>query len=208
MADLAEIERLEYLAIDLLAKAMPPASRRNLTAALDSLRATKRKMLAANPSVLRKLHTDPAPKDAPNAPMPMADGSLGSSVEEKLFRAPSELAGMSIHTCRGQIQVPPHGVVHTNAAHEDLHRELKGRGFRELHAIDAVGKNSTAAVHMFRHDRLPLIGENDDFFRALHRRADVTPAEQRFEQLDGPGPAPTYCRSASEFRQSYFGERS
>jgi len=157
---------------------------------------------------LRKIYPDPALKDKPNAPQPMADGSLGSGVEEKLFRAPAALAGMSIHTCRGQIMIPPHGVIHTNAAHEDLHRELRGRGFREMKALDRFGKavDGSDLAAMFRRDRLQLIGQNDDFFRGLHRRGSQVPSEQRIVQYDGPGPRPTYSTSAAEFRRRFFGE--
>jgi hypothetical protein len=73
MLDLTRLENLEFRAVELLAKAMPAASRQKLSAALDSLRATKRRLLARNPSVLRKLRADPAPQDKPNAPMPDAE---------------------------------------------------------------------------------------------------------------------------------------
>lgn len=207
MTTLSEIENLEFRCIDLLTKAMPAASRRKLSAALDSLRATKRKMLAANPSVLRKLHTGPAPKDKPNALHP--DATLGSAVEPKVFRAPAELCGMTIHTVAGMIAVPNHGVVETHPDHAELHQELRGRGFRELHGVDRCGKSAVGdPVRMFRPDALRVIGSDDGFLAALYRRADVVPGEQRTEHCDGPGPAPQYCATAADFRRQYFGNKS
>jgi hypothetical protein len=110
---------------------------------------------------MRKLHTGAAPQDAPTAPMPtMADGPIDPGVQEKLFRAPPELTDMSIVTCRGVMRIPPSAVVHTNAAHEDLHRELRGRGFKEMAAIDRAGKTSdgTDVTHLFSRDLLRPIG--------------------------------------------------
>ena len=160
---------------------------------------------------MKKLNTGSAAQDAPNAPMPMADGSLGSGVEEKLFRAPAELAGMSIVSCRGVIQIPQHGVVHTNASHEDLHRELRGRGFKEMRAIDRAGKTSDGSdiTHLFSRDLLrPIGGPGADLLQALANRAvkaATGPLERRTESDGGPGPTLTYCRSLQEFHKRYFG---
>jgi|HubBroStandDraft_6_1064221.scaffolds.fasta_scaffold478786_1 hypothetical protein len=136
---------------------------------------------------MKKLHTGPAPQDKPNAPMPMADGSLGQGVEEKLFRAPAELVGMSIHTCRSQVEIPPHGVVHTNAEHEDLHAELRGRGFREMKALDRTGKavDGSDVTHLFDRSLLRRIGGADgDVMQGLAARAAkaaTAPLERRVD---------------------------
>ena len=92
--------------------------------------------------------------------MPMADGIIGSGVEEKLFRARVELAGMSIVSCRGVIHISQHGVVHTYVSHEDLHLELRGRGFKEMRAIDLAFKTSDVSYIklLFSRDLLRPIG--------------------------------------------------
>jgi hypothetical protein len=124
-----------------------------------------------------------------------------------MFRAPSELCGLTIHTLAGMIAVPAHGVVETHPDHTALHQELRGRGFRELHAVDRTGKTSVAAVQMFQPDRLALIGADDGFLSAMHRRADAVPGETRRENFDGPQPAATHCNSLKEFRRRYFGDQ-
>jgi hypothetical protein len=204
MLDLTRLENLEFRAVELLAKAMPAASRQKLSAALDSLRATKRRLLARNPSVLRKLRADPAPQDKPNAPMPDAELKPATRIFHN-----AAMAGMRLLHGARKFDVSPAG--HCEIAAGDHHGAalLRSRHFVELVQTDRFGKSATVdLVQMFRPSRLPLIGENDDFFRAMHRRADQAPAELRLENLDGPGPAPTHCRSAAEFRRSYFGERS
>ena len=112
---------------------------------------------------------------------------------------------MTIHTVAGMIRVPDHGVIEVHPDHTELHAELRGRGFRQLHGVDAFGKASTAAVAMFRPDRLTVIGADEGFLRAMHRRADTALAEKRIENFDGPQPAPTYW-SAAEFRKRFFGQ--
>lgn len=124
--------------------------------------------------VLGKLQPWPAAKDWPNSLNPdqsLADGvrdvdeaeaypSPVKGVETKTFRMPRELCNMSIHTCRGQINVPAHGVIHTAASHEDLHAELRGRGAKEMRPLNEMGKAADGAdpVSAFRPDRLrPIV---------------------------------------------------
>ena len=216
MTSLSDVETLEFRIIDVRSRpSCTAADAAVLDAMLEKVRGLKREYLSRYPNVLRKgaakLHTGPAPQDAPNAPMPMADGSLGSGIEEKLFRAPAELTDMSIITCRGVMQIPPHGVVHTNADHEDLHRELRGRGFREIKALDRTGKalDGTDVTHLFDRSFLRPIGApGGDLLQALANRATkaaIGPLERRLEPDGGPGPALTYCRSLEEFHRRYLG---
>jgi hypothetical protein len=215
MTSLSDVETLEYRIIDVRSRpSCTPTDAAVLDAMLEKVRGLKREYLSRHPEVLRKgaakLHTGPAPQDKPNAPMPMADGSLGQGVEEKLFRAPAGLTDMSIVTCRGVMQIPPHGVVHTNAAHEDLHAELRGRRFKEMKALDRTGKTSDCSdiSYLFSRDLLrPIGGADGDVMRGLSARAAkaaTAPLERRIE-ADNRGPALDHCRSLEEFHRRYFG---
>ena len=166
---LAEIERLEYTAVDEMAR--PSCGRRRFSAlsdALTKLRILKAQYLADHPNILRKSQSEGSyeqfkrdlaaaklsrelpQQSRPNAPMP--DSGL-PSVESRAFRSPKELEGMRIHTVGGYIDVPSHGTVHIAAppdGHDEdkcdcvncsMARELKGRGFREMRA-----RKSAAAV--------------------------------------------------------------
>ena len=111
--------------------------RKSRAETLAKVRALKKQYLSEHPGVLRKISREPAAKDRPNAAQPTPNGSNG--IDERVFRAPGELHGLSVYTCRGQIIIPDHGIIHINAAHEDLATELKGRNFREMRQIDRTG---------------------------------------------------------------------
>jgi hypothetical protein len=137
----------------------------------------KRRLLAANPTVLRKVRAEPAPKDRPNAAMP--DAMLGS--DPLIFRAPRDLVGLVLHTIAGAISVPDHGIVEAAAHHTELHAELLGRDFRQLHGVDRFGKSATGdPVQMFVRGRLQPIG--GDLLKSLGNRAEkasAVPTETR-----------------------------
>jgi len=204
---LARIEELEFQLVDQLAHGdLSNVDRQKAQSALTKLRELKKAWLADHPDILRKaskIHSEPLPRDRGNALNP--DDTLASKPSPLAFRAPAELRGLTIHTVAGMILVPDHGVIEVHPDHTELHAELRGRGFRQLHGVDAVGKASTAAVAMFRPSALKIIGENDDFLRALGRRADTVPSEKRQVVWDGPGPRAVYATSGAEFRKIYFG---
>jgi hypothetical protein len=209
---LATIENLEYRAVALLAGFLRPADRTSVEKSLDDLRVAKRRLLGANPGILRKVTREPAAGDRPNAAQPTPDGSNG--VAERVFRAPKELHGLSIHTCRGAIAVADHGIVTTAGSHEDLHAELRGRGFKEMRQVDRAGKclDGSDPSAAFHRSRLRPIG-GVDVLRGLSDRAckaavAVLPSESRLEAPDGPGPRPTYATSAKAFRRAFFGEEN
>jgi hypothetical protein len=158
MTGLAQIEKLEFQCIGVLArKNITSAQRQRFGKLLGELRVAKAAWLADHPEILRKLGTESAPKDKPNAPHPHADGSTGDiGLETTHFRAPAELASMVLHTCRGALTVPPSGIVEVAADHTDLHAELKGRGFHEMQDISRFGKAADGSdpVAQFRPDRL------------------------------------------------------
>jgi hypothetical protein len=206
---LAVIENLEYRAVALLAGYLRPDDRATVEKSLDALRIAKGRLLASNPSLLRKLGREPAERDRPNAKNP--DSLLGSNgVDERVFRAPGELHGLSIFTCRGQINIPDHGIIHINGAHEDLASELKGRNCKEMRQVDRCGKSvdGTDLTQMFERAALEPIGSSD-LFKGLAARAlaaSAAPSEMRVEALDGPQPAATFAGSLAAFRKKYFGE--
>jgi hypothetical protein len=158
---LQEIERLEFRLLGILSRpAVTPGQRQHFGKRLSELRAVKKAWLAEHPTVLRKIGREPLDRDKPNARHP--DGTLGErdvGVETRHFRAPAELAGLSIASCRGVISIPPSGIIETNAAHEDLHAELRGRGFKEMRPLDRFGKAVGAGdlFAAFRPDRLQRI---------------------------------------------------
>jgi len=204
---LARIEELEFQLVGQLADGdLSNVDRQKAQSALTKLRELKKAWLADHPDILRKaskIHTEPHRRDRGNALDP--DDTLGSKPSPLALRAPNQLRNMTIHTVAGMIRVPDHGVIEVHPDHTELHAELRGRGFRQLHGVDAFGKASTAAVAMFRPDRLTVIGADEGFLRAMHRRADTALAEKRIENFDGPQPAPTYW-SAAEFRKRFFGQ--
>ena len=86
---------------------------------------------------------------------------------ETVYRAPENMRGLTLHTVGGMLPVPDHGIVHVAArpnGHDDkcdcakcsMHRDLKGRGFREQHARKS---SSEAALEEIR-----------DIHRAGHAR--------------------------------------
>jgi hypothetical protein len=161
MTSLQELERLEYRAVAILSRRdLSPEKRGRLGKMLGDLRTAKAAWLRDHPEILRKVGTQPLDRDKPNARHP--DGTLrerDTGLETRHFRAPTELAGLSIATCRGVISVPPSGVVEVNAAHSDLIAELKGRQFSELRDISSFGKavDGRDLFGQFRPDRLERI---------------------------------------------------
>jgi hypothetical protein len=211
---LRDIEALEFQCVDLAARAdTTPVRRTELAETLAKIRALKAQYLREHSSVLSKgsakLARDPATHDKPNAKNP--DSMLGSNgVDERVFRAPGELHGLSVYTCRGQMNIPDHGIVHINAAHEDLASELKGRNFKEMRQVDRAGKcaDGSDPSDSFHRSRLIPIG-GVDVLRGLSDRATkaaALPFETRVEAHDGPGPAATFAGSLAAFRRKYFGE--
>jgi len=140
-----------------------PGAARALGKLLGDLRIAKAAWLADHPEILRKgvgkVRTEPPPGDKPNAPMPRADGTVGAQAPTIMFRAPAELTSLVLHTCRGMLNVPDHGIVETAADHADLHAELRGRGFTMMHPLNQFGKCSDGhdPVAQFRPDRLQRV---------------------------------------------------
>jgi hypothetical protein len=164
--------------------------------------------------VLRKVRTEPAPKDHANAPVPLGDGGLGPQDAEAAlhFRAPPQLRDISaIHLDTGHsLNIPPSGIVEINPRHSAVIAEIKIRGFRQMRPIDKFGKtlDGSDPSLAFRRDRLRVIGDGD-LLRGLSDRAEkasAVPSEMRREDPDGPGPRPMYATSAQSFRRAYFGE--
>jgi hypothetical protein len=205
MTNLSDLERLEFNAVDLMARPdCTPARFNALRSTLTKIRALKKQYLLQHPALLRKVHTAPLDRDRPNAKNP--DDALAA--DALIFRAPQDLVGLTIHTVAGAIHVPASGIVETAAHHTDLHRELIGRGFEKLYSIDRYGKSATSAdlAQMFAPAALQPIGGN--LLKALANRAEnasATPSETRQENFDGPQPAATYARSCAAFRARYFG---
>jgi hypothetical protein len=162
MTTLSDVEVLEYRIIDVRSRpSCTPADTAVLDRMLEKVRGLKREYLSRHAEVLRKgaakLHTTPLDRDAPNAKNP--DSMLSSASGPLAFRAPPELAGLVLHTVAGAIAVPDHGVIEVAAHHLELHSELRGRGFRQLHSIDRYGKSATGdLVQMFERSRLQPIG--------------------------------------------------
>jgi hypothetical protein len=211
MTSLEDIEKLEHQCVDVMARAdTPPTQRGQLAGTLAKIRALKKEYLLAHPGVLRKsttkLHTWPLDRDQPNAKNP--DEAVGS--DPLVFRAPPELRDLTIVTVNGTIHVPAHGVVETNPDHTELHAELRGRGFKQLHSVDRFGKSANGAdlAQMFARDALQPIGSSDLFKGPAARAlaAAAVPSEMRHENFDGPGPAATFAGSLAAFRKKYFGE--
>jgi hypothetical protein len=207
------LEELEYHAVHLLTLYLLPSDRARLEKSLADLRIAKRRLLAANPSILRKVRTEPTERDQPNAPMPQPDAGLGSNNLELLhFRAPESLRDISsIHLNTGhQMNIPPSGIVEINPRHSAVIAEIKARGFRQMRPIDKFGKtlDGSDPAAAFHRDRLRVIGGpnllQDLADRA--RKASTVPCEMRVEAHDGPQPAATFAGSLAAFRRKYFGE--
>ena len=243
MVDLKEIQELIFRTVDALSSQILSATKRDrLTKGLAALRSAERDYLAQHSSVLsksagegsydafladlRRVKSMPGP--APAAP---TDATLPANHESRAWRAPKELAGMRIHTSAGFIDVPPHGVVNTSApvGHDEdrcdcvsctLHKELRGRGFKEMRARKSAGEvalDQIREVHRLGKARQIAVGivskqradAGDDVGNWLHNRAAKAgiPSEERLPQYDGPGPSPQYASSAAEFRRQYYGEQ-
>ena len=239
MVSLTEIQELIFRCVDALSRAMPAARRERLTKGLAALRVAERDYLASHPNILRKASGEGSYEQfqrdlaaaklgreappAPNAPTPAEN--------ETVYRAPENLRGLTLHTVAGMLEIPGHGIVSIAArpdGHDDkcecakcsMHRDLRGRGFREQHArksASAVALEGIRDVHRLGRARaiaVAAVGKargvdaGDDVGAWLHDRAAKAgvPSETRRPQYDGPGPAPQYATSAADFRRQYYGD--
>jgi hypothetical protein len=153
MVTLDEIEAVEFLAVDELAKVMPADRRAEITKLLADLRLAKKVFLAKHPDILRKRAA--APKDKPTAALD-PDAALGSAADPVHFRAPAHLCDMVLHLRTGHtMAVPASGIVEVAADHMDVQTVLIEQGFKQLCAVDRFGKSTAAdPVQMFHRDQL------------------------------------------------------
>jgi hypothetical protein len=162
--------------------------------------------------VTNKIRGEPHARDRGNALDP--DATLGNKVEPEHWRAPRELAGMTLHLPTGHaLAVPPSGIVEINPAHHEVREHLRARGFKRMHELDKAGRavDGSNPVALFRPSRLTAIGADTNFLAALRQRAEKAaqvPSEIRCEVQNGPGPRPAYARSREEFHKIYFGREA
>ncbi len=240
MVSLKEIQELIFRTVDALSSQILSATKRDrLTKGLAALRSAERDYLMSHPSVLAKASAEgsweqfqldlAAVKQGRNAAPPKP--SPVPTENETVYRAPENMRGLTLHTVGGMLPVPDHGIVHVAArpnGHDDkcdcakcsMHRDLKGRGFREQHARKSAGAAALDAirdVHRAGRARaiaVQLVGKQrgakagDDIGAWLHARGSQPGimSETRIENLDGPRPALTYCASAAEFHKRYYGD--
>ena len=237
MVSLKEIQELIFRTVDVLSREIPAAKRDRLEKGLVALRAAERDYLMSHPSVLAKASAEgsweqfqldlAAVKQGRNAAPPKP--SPVPTENETVYRAPENMRGLTLHTVGGMLPVPDHGIVHVAArpnGHDDkcdcakcsMHRDLKGRGFREQHArksAEASALDAIRGVHRAGRARQIAVGvvgkargtdAGDDVTRWFQDRAAQAgvPSEERLPQYDGPGPAPEYATSAADFRRQYY----
>lgn len=238
---LSEIEALEYRALSTLTgnSNLKPDARTRLVKALAQLRVLKKAWLAEHPSVLRKASGEGSyeqfQRDLAAAKLgrelpPRSIPKAVPTENETVYRAPENLRGLTLHTVSGMLTVPDHGIVHIASrpdGHADececakcsMHRDLRGRGFREQHARKSASEAALEEIRDIhrlataRQIAVQLIGKQhnsaagDDIGAWLHARGSQAgiSSETRQPQYDGPGPAPQYAANASEFRRQYYG---
>ena len=239
MVSLTEIQKLIFKCVDALSRDLPAAKRDRLEKGLAELRAAEGDYLASHKDVLCKSSTEgsweqferdlAAVKQGRNAAPPKP--SPVPTENETVYRAPENMRGLTLHTVGGMLPVPDHGIVHVAArpnGHDDkcdcakcsMHRDLKGRGFREQHARKSSSEAALEEIrdiHRAGHARQIAVGiigkqrgtdAGDDVGKWFHDRGSQSGvlSEVRVENLDGPRPALTYCASAAEFHKRYYGD--